>query len=78
MERPNVNGLSVHDAVVEDNKSDFGECEGWDVNHGGSEDNLVVKSAGFSNVISISHTFWKTSNTSGVTFHRWIPIPPKR
>lgn len=42
MEGPYVDCLFVHNAVVENNEGNFGECEGWDVNHGGGEDDLSI------------------------------------
>lgn len=80
MKGPYVDWLLIHNAVVENDEGDFGECEGWDVDNSGGEDDLAsgILVGLVRLLISWVHTFWKTANISGVTFHMWIPVPPKR
>jgi hypothetical protein len=41
MKGPYVDWLLIHNAVVENDEGDFGECEGWDVDNSGGEDDLA-------------------------------------
>jgi hypothetical protein len=46
MKCPYIDCLFVHDAMVEDNKAYFGECEGRHIDDGGGENNLCNSSVG--------------------------------
>jgi hypothetical protein len=41
MERPHVERLFIHDAVVKNDQGDLGECESWDVDNSGGENDLA-------------------------------------